>query len=258
MTFPYPFDFNWIKGCQNWFYFQWKQWMRVQCCFRSRCIRYMHIITDHFKRADTHHCDSFHSLLFSRKIYSLKMSQFTSYCVQCKHSIAENSDHLFWFKNHFFNILCLEKFNCEQMDRPCVQCKSPISFVAAATTSAAERNVLMLKSSHSNSTFCNLKCLHQYQDKHVRCAYCSIEVNANNQSPSLANCQEIVKFCSLDCELRTNIHVNMESMTLAKCSNCNQLKTIEMGLFVDDVQYVACSEDCFMELERKNAVENGE
>lgn len=173
------------------------------------------------------------------------MSQLASYCVQCKHSIAENSDHLCWFENHFCNILCLQKYNCEQMDRSCVQCKSPIS-------AAAEQNVLMLKTSHGNSVYCNLNCLQQYIGEHVLCPYCSIEVNAIN-----ANCQEMVEFCSLECEQRMKIHVNMKSMTLAMCSNCNQLKNIEMGLFVEGIQYVACSEDCFMELKQKYAVENG-
>lgn len=99
--------------------------------------------------------------------------------------------------------------------------------------------------------------MHEYEDEHVLCAYCSDEVNVNNLQLNDANCQEMFKFCSLECQLRMNIHMNWESMQSTMCTNCNQLKHIEMGLFVDGVQYGTCSEICFMEIKQKKAIENG-
>lgn len=182
----------------------------------------------------------------------------TSVCVQCKHSIAEKSDHLCWFENHFCNILCLEKYNYDQKCRSCAQCKRTISSVtsAAAKASPAEENVLMLKSSPSNPLCCSLDCMNQFLEEHVLCAYCSVELETNNLPPSDANRKETVAFCSLECQRRMNIHLNMKSV--AKCSNCKRMKNIQMGLVEDDNQYLACSQKCFNELKEKLNVKNGE
>lgn len=177
-------------------------------------------------------------------------SQIKLCCFQCKRAISENSNHLCWFENHFCDSLCFQTYNAEQMAQSCLQCNSAISTVPATVP-----NFPMLKSSDGNFIFCDLKCVNQYEDEHVLCAYCSIEMDITDQSPTEANCQQ---FCSLECERRMNIHTNWQSMKVAMCSNCNQLKDVQMGVVVDGAQYIACSESCFMKIGRKNAIENGE
>lgn len=196
------------------------------------------------------------------------MSNYIVYCAQCEQIIASNNtEKLQWLENNYCGVMCLKNYYLEQAGQ-CDECKYPLSTQNVQVVKMPTGK-LQMKSQNSDTTkctdsslhirsmknliFCNEACVRRYRSEHVLCGFCSTEVNAARSSKS----QQITTFCSPSCEAFMNIHLGSKSVQQAKCSNCNKVKEVRMGIFIDGVKYVTCSKGCHEEFKRNKNVKNG-
>lgn len=198
----------------------------------------------------------------------IKMTNYIVYCAQCEQTISSNnSEKLQWLENQFCGVMCLKKYYLAQAVQ-CDECKSPLSAqnVEIVKSPADKRQMEYRKSgttkctdstfnihSMKNLVFCNEVCVRRYRSEHVLCCFCSAEVNITRSSKS----QQVKTFCSPACEAFMNIHLGSKSVQQAKCSNCSQVKEVQMGIFIDGVKYITCSKVCHEEFKRNKDVQNG-
>lgn len=182
------------------------------------------------------------------------MPKYVPCCFQCECIITDSSHKLKWFEKDFCNVECLNKYYRESIVE-CVECKTPLS-------TGRKIHVVQTANEYSESNwplkdliFCGSECVNRYKSKHILCAFCSKEIELETEQTSETH--RMTTFCSPKCEGFMNIHLGVMSVPQAKCSTCSEIKEVQLGMLLDGIKYVACSEDCFSDFKENINVKSG-